>query len=157
MPSGKTHDVINITVLMAILACLYYFSAWQKTVIITRYMDIYTTLAFSVSYLFATFFLSPDLDTKSRPYKRWKMLRILWWPYRIIFKHRGYSHNIVLGPLSIISNLVLIAVVIILLTGIKVHTIPLKFAASVIIGIVLSIDLHIISDTLVSKTKQVFK
>lgn len=157
MPSGKTHDMINITVLLAILAGLYYFSTWQKSAIVTKYLDIYTILTFSVSYLFATFFLSPDLDTKSRPYKRWKMLRILWWPYRIIFKHRGYSHNIVLGPLSIILNLVLIAVVIILLTGIEMKTIPLKFAVAVIAGIVLSIDVHILSDSLISKTKHVFK
>ena len=157
MPSGKTHEIINITVLMVILAGLYYFSTWQKNEIVTKYLDIYTILAFSASYLFATFFLSPDLDTKSRPYKRWKILRILWWPYRIMFKHRGYSHNIVLGPLSIILNLVMIAVVIILITGVEVKDIPLKLAVAIIVGIVLSIDVHIIADSLVSKTKHVFK
>lgn len=157
MPSGKTHEIINITVLMVILAGLYYFSTWQKNEIVTKYLDIYTILAFSASYIFATFFLSPDLDTKSRPYKRWKILKILWWPYRIMFKHRGYSHNIVLGPLSIILNLVLIAVVIILFTGVEVKDIPLKLAVAIIVGIVLSIDVHIIADSLVSKTKHVFK
>ncbi len=157
MPSGKTHEIINITVLMVILAGLYYFSTWQKNEIVTKYLDIYTILAFSASYIFATFFLSPDLDTKSRPYKRWKILKILWWPYRIMFKHRGYSHNIVLGPLSIILNLVLIAVVIILITGVEVKDIPLKLAFAIIVGIVLPIDVHIISDSLVSKTKHVFK
>ncbi|WP_321420536.1 metal-binding protein [uncultured Methanomethylovorans sp.] len=157
MPSGKNHEIINITVLMVILAGLYYFSTWQKNEIVTKYLDTYTIMVFSACYLFATFFLSPDLDTKSRPYKRWKILRILWWPYRIMFKHRGYSHNLVLGPLSIILNLVLIAVVIILLTGVEVKDIPLKLAVAIIVGIVLSIDVHIISDSLVSKTKHVFK
>ncbi len=157
MPSGKTHEIINITVLVVILAGLYYFSTWQKNEIVTKYLDTYTILAFSASYIFATFFLSPDLDTKSRPYKRWKILKILWWPYRIMFKHRGYSHNIVLGPLSIILNLVLIAVVIILITGVEVKDIPLKLAVAIIVGIVLSIDVHIIADSLVSKIKHVFK
>jgi uncharacterized metal-binding protein len=157
MPSGKTHEIINITVLMVILAGLYYFSTWQKNEMVTKYLNTYTILAFSASYLFATFFLSPDLDTKSRPYKRWKILRILWWPYRIMFKHRGYSHNIVLGPLSIILNLVMIAVVIILITGVEVKDIPLKLAVAIIVGIVLSIDVHILSDSLISKTKHVFK
>jgi uncharacterized metal-binding protein len=89
--------------------------------------------------------------------KRWKILKILWWPYRIVFKHRGYSHNIVIGPLSIILNLVLITVVIILFTGVEVKDIPLKLAVAIIVGIVLSIDVHIIADSLVSKIKHVFK
>jgi uncharacterized metal-binding protein len=67
MPSGKTHEIINITVLVVILAGFYYFSSWQKNEIVTKYLDTYTILAFSASYIFATFFLSPDLDTKSRP------------------------------------------------------------------------------------------
>jgi uncharacterized metal-binding protein len=157
MPSGKTHELINITVLVVLLAVFYYLSAWQKTPIATRYLDTYTILIFSMSYIFATFFLSPDLDTKSRSYKRWKMLRILWWPYRIIFKHRGFSHNIVLGPISIILNLALIAVAIIVFTGIEPESIPLRLAIAIIAGIVLSIDVHIISDRFISKIKYVFK
>lgn len=74
MPSGKTHDMINITVLLAILAGLYYFSTWQKSAIVTKYLDIYTVLAFLSPTYSQHLFLSPDLDTKSRPYKRWKML-----------------------------------------------------------------------------------
>lgn len=157
MPSGKTHEMINITILTALLAGLYYLSTMQGTSMITAYLDTYTILAFCVSYLFATFFLSPDLDTKSKPYKRWKMLRILWWPYRVIFKHRGFSHNLVLGPLSIILNLVLIAVAFFLLTGIEPRTIPLRSAVAVIAGIVLSIDVHIISDRSISKIKYALK
>lgn len=157
MPSGKTHELINITVLVVLLAVFYYLSAWQKTPIATRYLDTYTILVFSMSYFFATFFLSPDLDTKSRSYKRWKMLRILWWPYRIIFKHRGFSHNIVLGPISIILNLALIAVSIIVYTGIEPESIPLRLAIAIIAGIVLSIDVHIISDRFISKIKYLFK
>lgn len=157
MPSGKTHEMINITILTALLAGLYYLSTLQRTSMITAYLDTYTILAFCLSYLFATFFLSPDLDTKSKPYKRWKMFRILWWPYRVIFKHRGCSHNLVLGPLSIILNLALIAFAFFLLAGIEVQTIHLRFAVAVVAGIVLSIDIHIISDKSISKIKYVFK
>lgn len=142
---------------MVLLAVFYYLLIWKKAPMVTRYLDTYTILAFSLSYLFATFFLSPDLDTKSRSYKRWKILRILWWPYRIIFKHRGVSHNVVLGPLSILLNLVLIGFALVILAGIEVRPIPLRFAVAVIVGIVLSIDVHIISDSLISKIKHVFK
>lgn len=157
MPSGKTHEHINITVLVVLLAVFYYLLTWQKTPMVTRYLNTYTILTFSVSYLFATFFLSPDLDTKSRSYKRWKMLRILWWPYRIIFKHRGFSHNLILGPLTILLNLALIVFAIILLTGIEPESIPLRLAIAIIAGIVLSIDVHIISDSFFSKIKHVLK
>lgn len=153
MPGGKTHELINITLLVAILAGLYHLSKWQETALVVRYLDTYKILAFSVSYLFATFFLSPDLDTKSRPYKRWKMLKILWWPYRIIFKHRGFSHNMIMGPLTILLNLALIAFALLLLADVELRAIPLRFAVEVIAGITLSIEVHIISDILVPKIK----
>ncbi|WP_370576120.1 metal-binding protein [Methanomethylovorans sp.] len=153
MPSGKTHEKINITVLVVILTGLYYLSTRQETAIVFRYLDIYKILTFSVSYLFATFFLSPDLDTKSRPYKRWKMLRILWWPYRIIFKHRGFSHNMFLGPLTILLNLALITFALLLFTGIELRSIPPRFAVAFIAGMILPIEVHIISDILVPKIK----
>lgn len=156
MPSGKTHELINITVLAATLAGLYYVSTRQETAMVIGYLNTYTILAFSISYLFATFFLSPDLDTKSRPYKRWKILRILWWPYRIIFKHRGFSHNIIVGPLTILLNLALIVFAFLLLTGIRLQNIPLWIVIAATIGIVLSIEIHIISDSFFSKVKSLF-
>ena len=45
--------------------------------------------------------LSPDLDlARSDPHNRWGLLRHCWKPYAKLFRHRGVSHNPLLGPLS---------------------------------------------------------
>ncbi len=155
MPGGKTHELINITALVSILAVFYYLSTWPETGAFARHPDIYEILVFSVSYIFATFFLSPDLDTKSRPYKRWKMLRILWWPYRIIFKHRGFSHNMILGPLTILVYLTVIVLASLLLSGVGLQNIPIRMVIASTAGIVLSVEIHIISDRFFSKVKSI--
>ena len=55
-----------------------------------------STLAFLIGGLW----LSPDLDTNSRPYQRWGPLRWLWWPYRKALRHRSLlSHTPVVGTL----------------------------------------------------------
>ncbi len=155
MPGGKTHETINITVLAAILAGIFYLTMCQEAAIFSIYLDTYTVIVFSCSYLFATFFLSPDLDTKSRPYKRWKMFRILWWPYRTIFKHRGVSHNIVLGPITILLNFLLILLLLTLLAGVELYNIPLKILITATAGMVLSMEIHIISDCFFSMVKNI--
>ena len=93
MPDGQNHDTINIAALIIALAGSFYLVLWNENTMYSRYLDLYTILIFSLSYLFATFFLSPDLDIDSKPYKRWGILRFIWWPYKVIFKHRGFSHN----------------------------------------------------------------
>lgn len=155
MPGGKTHELINITTLVSILTVVYYLSTWPETGAFARHPDINEVIAFSVSYIFATFYLSPDLDTKSRPYKRWKMLRILWWPYRIIFKHRGFSHNMILGPLTILLYLTVIVLALLLLSGVGLQNIPIRIVIAATTGIVLSVEIHIISDRFFSKVKSI--
>lgn len=42
----------------------------------------------------------PDLDTVSRQYSRWSVLKFMWFPYRSFFKHRSrFSHGLVFGAL----------------------------------------------------------
>jgi len=106
--------------------------------------------------LFATFFLSPDLDIESKPYKRWRIFKFLWWPYKVIFKHRGISHNPILGPLSIVLNLALIVAVLLLLMGVDLYKIPLRLIVAATTGMCLSMEVHIISDFLISKMKSYF-
>lgn len=153
MPDAKTHDAINIGIMIAILAGLSYLMIWDKNPIAVRYLNIYTISLFSISYLFGTFFLNPDLDIESTPYKRWGVLRFIWWPYKVIFKHRGFSHNPILGPLSIVANLAFIVALLLLLVGVDLHTIPLRFTVVAIVGMVLSMEIHIASDFMVSKIK----
>jgi uncharacterized metal-binding protein len=82
---GRTHELIN---LLALPGFLYFLPK-----------EFY--LPFGLGYVLGTFFLSPDLDLKhSKPFKRWKALKILWLPYQKKSKHRGISHIPILGTLT---------------------------------------------------------
>lgn len=51
-----------------------------------------------LSFLLGGLLLSPDLDTRSNPTRRWGPLRLLWWPYRRLLRHRSLlSHSPLLG------------------------------------------------------------
>jgi len=51
-----------------------------------------------VFILFGEYFLSPDLDTRSRPYLRWGCLRWIWMPYQKLFRHRSiFTHTPLMG------------------------------------------------------------
>ncbi|MFM7314138.1 MAG: metal-binding protein [Cyanobium sp.] len=51
-----------------------------------------------LAFLVGGLWLSPDLDTISRPSRRWGMLRLLWWPYCRCLRHRSLlSHSPLLG------------------------------------------------------------
>ena len=57
-----------------------------------------TGLTAGLAFLVGGLWLSPDLDTLSRPSKRWGWLAVLWWPYRRLVRHRGWmSHTPLLG------------------------------------------------------------
>ena len=51
-----------------------------------------------LAFLVGGLWLSPDLDTRSNPTRRWGPLRLLWWPYRRLLRHRSLlSHSPLLG------------------------------------------------------------
>jgi uncharacterized metal-binding protein len=55
-------------------------------------------LAGSLGFLVGGLWLSPDLDTRSNPSRRWGPLAPLWAPYRKLVRHRGLlSHGPLLG------------------------------------------------------------
>ena len=69
----------------------------------------------ALAFLIGGLWLSPDLDTNSRPYQRWGPLRWLWWPYRKALRHRSVlSHSPLLGTLVRVGYLTGLAL---LLTG----------------------------------------
>lgn len=89
MPSGHAHDAI--TILLAAPAAV-------GTYALTR--DLSTAVIVAVAFIFAGLMFGPDLDTKSKPYSRWGPLRLIWLPYRTIFKHRSrWSHGLIFGTL----------------------------------------------------------
>jgi uncharacterized metal-binding protein len=83
MPSGKTHDFINVALLPATLVAIQPEGLFS----------------FIAGYLFGTFWLTPDLDLpQSRPFQRWGFLSIIWIPYTKVFKHRSiFTHLPILG------------------------------------------------------------
>ncbi|MBP1908468.1 metal-binding protein [Methanolobus bombayensis] len=155
MPDGKTHNAINAAVLTAVLVG-FYLIIKEGMDPSSIYLNNYTIVAFSAAYIFATLFLSPDLDISSKPYRRWGILKILWWPYKEIFKHRGLSHHPIFGPLSIVLNLAVIVAAFFLMAGIDFKSIPSSLLIAGVSGIVLSIEMHIIADNVVSKMKVFF-
>ncbi len=52
----------------------------------------------AIGFLVGGLLLSPDLDTRSNPSRRWGPLQVLWWPYRRALPHRCLlSHSPLLG------------------------------------------------------------
>jgi uncharacterized metal-binding protein len=89
MPSGRTHDTITV-----LLAVPTFAAAWGMTGSVSL-----ATVA-TVAMLFGGLMFGPDLDILSRQYTRWGPLRVLWWPYRVAFRHRSrWSHGIIFGTL----------------------------------------------------------
>jgi uncharacterized metal-binding protein len=100
MPSGKTHLKVELFSLAGFAAIACGANAFFELV---DWEDEFKALAlvFSCAYLFSALLLSPDLDlARSDPHNRWGLLRICWIPYAKLFRHRGLSHNPLLGPLS---------------------------------------------------------
>lgn len=103
MPSGKTHDAITF-----ILAAPTFLAAWGLT------GNVLLSGLATVAMLFGGLMFGPDLDIQSRQYTRWGVFRILWWPYRTMFRHRSrWSHGIIFGTLiRVIYFAVILALVV---------------------------------------------
>ena len=97
MPSGATHDRITLWMLPLITAA---------TLILTRSSDL--TLIVAGAFLFGGLMLSPDLDLRSRPYKRWGWFRWIWIPYQKRIGHRStLSHGLIVGTVLRVVYLML--------------------------------------------------
>ena len=150
MPSGSTHLKFEIATLPiwtfggAILGV-----PWEELVI------------FTLSYVAASLFLSPDLDLeRSDTARRWGALRILWIPYSKVFKHRGLSHSILFGPLTRVLYLAALGAaawgILYLLFGIRGgwRMPKLSYAGAALAGVYLSNFLHVALDHVVSYWKR---
>jgi len=91
MPSGRTHLAVELILAPGFITGFYalFHPTWGEL------------LLFGGTYVFSSLLLSPDLDLrKNLARRRWGPLGFIWAPYSRIFKHRGISHNLVLGPLT---------------------------------------------------------
>ncbi|NDG73786.1 MAG: hypothetical protein EBX49_00250 [Synechococcaceae bacterium WB8_1B_136] len=86
MASGQQHD--RATWLLA----LPFGALWWP------WLGLTGVATAGLAFLLGGLLLSPDLDTHSQPTRRWGPLRLLWWPYRQLLRHRSLlSHSPLLG------------------------------------------------------------
>jgi len=87
MPSARAHDIITL---------VFAPPTFAATFLLTHSIDL--SLIVTGAMLFAGFMFGPDLDIQSKQYVRWGPFAFLWWPYKVVFKHRSrLSHGIILG------------------------------------------------------------
>ena len=144
MPSGETHIKINWIVLIIINIIIVFFHTL---------IEIREFALFNIIYILTSYLISPDLDLDSSVYRRWSIFRWIWYPYREIMKHRGLSHSIVFGPLSIILNLALYILPVILFINmidqipqIRFEGLQAELTLISVICIFLIVEIHIIAD-----------
>jgi uncharacterized metal-binding protein len=86
MASGKNHDraILFTSPIVGIIGVSY---------------SLELGLIAASAHLLGGLYLSPDLDLKSKPFKRWGVLRVLWLPYqKLIPCHRHWlSHGVIVG------------------------------------------------------------
>lgn len=112
MPSGRAHETINLLA-YAVAATGYAYARRQG--LTTDFDTLFapeTLQAFSLSYLIGTFLVTPDLDlaeNRMQARNNWGLLGLLWVPYGALFSHRGLSHSWLIGPLTRLVYLALLA------------------------------------------------
>ena len=124
MPSGRVHNLINIAVYAVLSAGTLYLSE-QRQMVVTPSQ----ALCFTVGFAVGTFLLSPDLDLAEGHVdskRRWGPLGFLWAPYGMLFSHRGLSHTWILGPLT---RLIYLALMALLLWGLVHVLVPAHLLA----------------------------
>jgi len=131
------------------------------------------------SHLVSGLLFSPDLDLRSTPYKRWRILRWVWLPYQHFVCHRSWvSHSLIAGPLlrvvyfaGIMSLLALMALGLLnllvpvdpsgtlmnasltVLRWIEAHPMVVFYA---VVGFILGGAVHTLADTFVTGIKRRF-
>ncbi len=90
MPSGKVHDNIAFFSVTPIFVTGHFFFG----------LNFIDNLLLTLSCLICQLMFGPDLDTKSKQYKRWGLFKLIWLPYRKILGHRSrYTHGLLWGPI----------------------------------------------------------
>lgn len=112
MADGRAHERINLLALGGLAAAWYLSQLQGRPLLPDSLAPLPARLAFIVSYLIGTFLVTPDLDLANRSVRakqHWGLLGILWVPYGAVFRHRGLSHSWLLGPLTRLLYLLMLA------------------------------------------------
>jgi uncharacterized metal-binding protein len=143
MPDYNTHRVFNYLAFLVISVLLF-----KLQVVIT---DVKLFLALGVGFYVGTDFITPDLDIESTAIKRWGRLKVIWLPYKWLFKHGQSSHNILYGAIVriIYFSIIIFAVYYLLFRSLPPETmISSIYVFIFLIGIIIANALHIILDVL---------
>jgi uncharacterized metal-binding protein len=147
MPSGIRHLQVELFLLPPFTIGFYFLTT-----------DLKDTALFGVFYLLSSIFLSPDLDMKkSIPKRRWGPLGFIWFPYSLVFKHRGISHSLLWGPLTRLLYIgFLLALLSLPLIKLDDFSVNVEALSAVILGIYIPNVLHVLYDRLSSRMKRLF-
>lgn len=143
MPGYNAHRIFNYTLFVIIAALLY---VWKTPVI-----NLKQLLVFIAGFYTGTDFITPDLDVESTAIKKWGRLKILWLPYKWIFKHGQSSHNIVYGAAVriVYISIIISSVYYLLFKSLPLYTMfSSVYVFIFIIGIIIANALHVILDSL---------
>ena len=101
MASGQGHQTINLSVLAVVITAFgvatYY--GWTEAVGLNWEL----AAAFVVSFIIGTVWVTPDLDLAENEVlakRNWGAFGFIWVPYGYLFRHRGFSHSWLIGPLT---------------------------------------------------------
>ena len=141
MPKYETHLVFNI-LSFAILSYL---------VLKFDVLEILNLAIIFVGFLFGTVYVTPDLDTKSKPYNRAPQL---WYIYRVLMPHRGNSHEISGIFVRLFYLLIIILGIAVMIGGLDILYTIYGYATLIqpiyylmlVLGIVIGNFLHIFLD-----------
>lgn len=140
MASGKNHD----------RGILVFTPIWTLTAI--HYTSIELGLILGLSHFVGGWFLSPDLDLKSRPFLRWGVLKALWIPYQEWIPHRNWkSHAPIVGTVIRMAYVAFWLSPLLLIPGVyqALPAIGWQRAIACFVGVELSAMNHLILDGLV--------
>ncbi len=112
MPSGRAHETINLLTYAAAATLYAYARERGLSAEFDTLLSPEMLRTFSLSYLLGTFLVTPDLDlaeNRMQARNNWGLLGSLWIPYGAMFSHRGLSHTWIIGPLTRLVYLALLA------------------------------------------------
>ncbi len=143
MPDYNTHRVFNYLAFLVISVLLF-----KMQVVIT---DMKLFLVLGVGFYIGTDFITPDLDIESTAIKRWGRLKVIWLPYKWLFKHGQSSHNILYGAIVRVMyfSIIILGVYYLLFRSLPPETmISSLYVFIFLTGIIIANALHIILDVL---------
>lgn len=145
MPNGKTHDKITLVTTPIVAGVGFWVTRHQNPQDL-MFASI-LTLIITGAYFFASTMFNGDLDTNSRPYNRWFLLKMIWIPYQLLFTHRSiWTHGIIIGTVVRLIYLSPLIILFFKLFNLSWGEINWAYVFPILIGLELGNSVHTISD-----------